>query len=200
MKSIRFGLLGCLIGLGVAQGVCLAEELVVDQEASSKVQLKEKLSRYGVESIDEVETDSGSTAKSSRQSLAGEGIRVLSRSTTGDCYTNWWVSGNTSWKWEGLKDLIFTAEKKGKSWTRYGSAEGPCDIELIVDQLDVQVVGHPKRVYGTHSKTKYNASSVDIKVTWSMVNVDTICGSSSTHTATKNGVTWQSTAHTGCKF
>lgn len=120
------------------------------------------------------------------------------------CTSHWWVSGNHSWKWKSYWAYL-KIELKGKSWTRYGNSDGPCDIPLTVDKIEV--IGDTKAYNGTATgkarinKVAYNTNVVedsDKDKAYGYNLTQGPCGAVVLHRATKNGITWSHITKSGC--
>jgi len=118
------------------------------------------------------------------------------------CYDWWWITGDHtySWKWA----LLYSkASISGKSYTRYGTSTGPCDVPLVVDRLEVHLetvsrdVTAPKaRASRTLSNASYvEASDTDERAGW---KPGIPCGGRGLHIASKSGVTWKVSTYSDC--
>lgn len=123
-----------------------------------------------------------------------------------NCYSNWWVSGSHSWK-STTYFLYGKTTLTARSWTRYGTSTGPCEIPLVVDEI--RVVGNTLSRGNRFAPvarvdaTAFNTDSVEQSNTgrlYSTGNTIKACGARVDHIAKKSGVTWSSQTQSGCTY
>lgn len=128
----------------------------------------------------------------------------ISAKTASNCTTTWWISGNHRWSWKSFWAYL-EIKLNGSSWTRHGSTEGPCEIPLLVDKIEISgyttawnnIATGKARINGV----AYNTNTIQKSGKDKLYGINLTkgpCGAVVLHRATKNGVTWNTVTQSGC--
>ena len=202
MKKIKKSILAIFISVAVSPAFVSAVPAETNNPPVSE-EIKTYINKGGVE-VQEIRTTARGNSSSAAGVIGDDGGSVegiLSMQVASCNY--WWLSGNHSWSWQGLKGFYMENKISASSSTYYGGSSNPDECgrpPLIVDELILKASSHGTSIPVFINETRYNVSSISKTERSYGVGglADPQCGADSYHEAYKSGVRWHTATWSGC--